>query len=153
TDFQAAVRQSPDLIPAWRNLGRACQILGDRDASATPCAEDAWRRVLRAQPGDTEALASLAMVYEWQGKFQDSLGVISQMSPDEQKKASVAALRCADLAGLRKTAEARETAVALAQEDFSEEDIAAILPVLGSTRSNDVIVTLVEPLDKRGKAS
>jgi tetratricopeptide (TPR) repeat protein len=64
------------------------------------------------------------------------------------------ALRCGDLAGLHRTEEAAQAAQGLARADgFSESDAESIFPVLESTRSADLIVTLVAALDARGKAS
>jgi tetratricopeptide (TPR) repeat protein len=153
-DFQKAVQLSPALTPAWRNLGRACQLLSDRDSSAIACAASAWEHVLRAQPDDAEAGASLATVYEWQGKFADSLRVIEKLPPGESSPPPMLALRCGDLAGLHRTEEAAQAAQGLARADgFSESDAESIFPVLESTRSADLIVTLVAALDARGKAS
>ena len=87
-DFGEAVRLSPQLTPAWQNLARACGQLNE-----TPCAMEAWQRVLRAKPGNSEAQRSLAL------------------------------LRCADLSRLGRLAEAKVAAARLAkQSDFSEED-------------------------------
>ena len=152
-DFQQAVRLSPGLTPAWQNLARACQLMSDRDLSAMSCAAGAWEHVLRARPADPEAGSSLATVYEWQGKFADSLRVLDRLQP-EASLPSLLALRCGDLAGLDRTQEAAQAAQTLARAaDFSEADADSIFPVLESTRSADLIVTLVEALDARGKAS
>ena len=152
-DFQQAVRLSPGLTPAWQNLARACQLMSDRDLSAMSCAAGAWEHVLRARPANPEAGSSLATVYEWQGKFADSLRVLDRLQP-EASLPSLLALRCGDLAGLDRTQEAAQAAQTLARAaDFSEADADSIFPVLESTRSANLIVTLVEALDARGKAS
>ena len=151
-DFQQAVRLSPGLIPAWQNLARACQLIGD--PSAMSCASGAWEHVLRARPADREAGSSLATVYEWQGKFADSLRAMDQLPPEEASLPALLALRCGDLAGLHRAPEAAQAAKSLARAaDFSEADADSIFPVLESTRSADLVVTLVEALDSRGKAS
>ena len=153
-DFQQAVHLAPGFTPAWQNLARACQFMPDPDPSAMSCAADAWERVLRALPADAEALASLATVYEWQGKFADSLREIEKLPPEEAARAPLLALDCGDLAGLKRTHEAAQAAERLARSaDFSEADAQAIFPVLEATRSAESIVTLVEALDARGKAS
>ena len=126
----------------------------ERDASARSCAAGAWEHVLRALPADAEARASLATVYEWQGKFADSLRELEKLPPEEASRPALLALRCGDLAGLDRTQEAAQAAQSLARAaDFSEADADAIFPVLESTRSAGLIVTLVEALDARGKAS
>src|ERR1017187_1136052 len=153
-DFQEAVHLSPELTPAWQNLARACQLMSDRDAAAISCAAGAWEHVLRARPADREAGSSLATVYEWQGKFADSLRAMDQLPPEEASLPSLLALRCGDLAGLHRAPEAAQAAKSLARAaDFSEADADSIFPVLESTRSADLVVTLVEALDSRGKAS
>jgi tetratricopeptide (TPR) repeat protein len=153
-DFKQAVHLAPGLTPASQNLARACQLMTDRDASAMSCAVDAWERVLRALPADTEALASLATVYEWQGKFADSLREMERLPPEEAARTALLALDCGDLAGLKRTREAAQAAERLARSaDFSEADAQSIFPVLEATRSAELIVTLVEALDAHGKAS
>ncbi len=153
-DFELSVRLAPSLTPAWQNLARACQLTTDRDASAMSCAAGAWEHVLRALPSDTEALASLATVYEWQGKFADSLREIKKLPAEEAARPALLALRCGDLAGLQRNAEAAEAAAALARApDFSEDDFNSISPVLASARGASLVVLLVEALDGRGKAS
>ena len=153
-DFQRAVDLSPGLTPAWQNLARACQIMSDRDSAAISCAAGAWGQVLRALPDDSEARASLATVYEWQGKFADSLRELQKLPQQEASRSPLLALRCGDLAGQHRTQEAAVTAANLARAaDFSEADAESIFPVLESTRSADLIVTLVEALDARGNAS
>ena len=151
-DFERAVHLKPSLMPAWRNLARACQLLTDPSANA--CAADAWRHVLRAAPADPEAATSLATVYEWQGKFTESLREIDKLPPAEIGRSAVLALRCADLHGLGRTQEATLEAQRLVQAaDFSESDAAAVFPVFESKAGAPLVVTLVEALDTQGKAS
>jgi len=150
--FEKAVRLDPSLIPAWQNLARACQAMSD--ASAMSCAAAAWERVLRAQPRDTQALTSLATVMEWQGKFAESLRLLDKLPPDEATRSAWLALRCGDLAGLHRAPEAAAAAQRLAgATDFSETDAESILPVLEATHNAQLLVTLLEALDKRGQAS
>src|ERR1700729_2981623 len=95
-DFQQAVRLAPALTPAWRNLGRACQFVTDRDSSATSCAVGAWQHVLRERPTDAEARTALITLYEWQGKFADSLREMEALPAGEASRSALLALRCAD---------------------------------------------------------
>ena len=153
-DFQHAVDLAPGLTPAWQNLARACQLISDRNSSAISCAAGAWEHVLSALPADVEARASLATVYEWQGRFVDSLRELQRIPPEESRRGPLLALRCGDLAGLHRPQEATQAAQTLARDpDFSEADADSIFPVLESTHSADLIVTLVQALDARGKAS
>ena len=153
-DFQHAVDLAPDLAPAWQNLARACQLMTDGDSSAASCAVRAWQSVLRLRPADPEARASLATVYEWQGKFSESLRQIDKLPPGEASRSTLLALRCADLAGLHRTHDAEELARRLARAPgFSEADVAAIFPVLETSQSAAVVATLVEALDTQHAAS
>jgi len=153
-DFQQAVNLSPGLTPAWQNLARACQLTTGRDSSATSCAVRAWQNVLRLRPADPEARVSLATLYEWQGKFAESLREIEKLPPGEASRSALLALRCADLVGLHRTHEAEDVAHQVARtHGFSEADVTAIFPVLESTKSAAVVVTLVEALDAQKVAS
>jgi tetratricopeptide (TPR) repeat protein len=151
-DFQEAVRLSPELTPAWQNLGRACQLM--TDPAATVCAVRAWEHVARAQPADVEADTALATLYEWQGRFSDSLREMDKLPAGAGSGSSLLALRCADLQGLHRTQGAVEVAQRLVRAaDFSEADVTSIYPVLDSTKSAALVLTLVEALDSRGQAS
>lgn len=153
-DFQQAVSFEPGLTPAWQNLARACQMMTDRDPSAVTCAAGAWEHVLRARPQDTEARMALATVFEWQGKFADSLREAAKLPAAEAARASMLALQCGDLAGLHRATEAAASAERLVKSaDLAEADALSIFPVLESTHSDAVIVTLVTALDAAGKAS
>ena len=153
-DFQHAVDLAPGLTPAWQNLARACQLITDRDSSATACAVRAWQNVLRLRPADPEARTSLATLYEWQGKFADSLREIEKLPPGEASGSALLALRCADMAGLHRTREAEVLARRVTSAPgFSEADVTAIFPVLESSHSATVVVTLVEALDAHKSAS
>jgi Flp pilus assembly protein TadD len=153
-DFQQAVHFAPDLTPAWQNLARACQLTTDRDSSATSCAVSAWQNVLRLRPGDREAITSLATLYEWHGKFTESLRELDKLPDGETSSSTLLALRLADLAGLRRTHEAERAARRLSRHpNFSEADVSAILPVLESSGDPALIVTLFEAVDAQKSAS
>ena len=153
-DFRHAVTLAPALLPAWQNLARACQFTPGQDAEAVACAVSAWQRVLLARPTDIEARASLATVYEWQGKFADSLRELQRLPESETARSSLLALRCADLAGLGRTPEALAAAKKLTQlPDFSDADAGSIFPVLNSAKNAPIVIALVETLDARGSVS
>jgi tetratricopeptide (TPR) repeat protein len=106
------------------------------------------------RPADPEARASLATLYEWQGKFTESLREIEKLPPVEASGSALLALRCADLVGLHRTREAEEIARRITHDSgFTEADVTAIFPVLESKRSAAVVVTLVEALDEKKGAS
>lgn len=53
-EFEAAIRAKPVSLRAWKNLGRARWLLGDRDG-----ARRAYRRCLELDPGQEEAAQAL----------------------------------------------------------------------------------------------
>ena len=151
-DFERAVKLAPGLIPAWQNLARACGM--GRESEDGRCAAEAWRRVLVARPGDVEARFSLAAVYEQQGKYEASLREIGRLPGSEAGRAATLALRCADLAGLGRYGDASETARQLTKAaEFSEQDVALILPLLATAEGAPLVVTLVEGLEAHGGAT
>jgi tetratricopeptide (TPR) repeat protein len=153
-DFQEAVDLAPALLAAWQNLGRACRMLAERDASATACAIAAWEHVIRERPSDIEARAGLGTLYEWQGRFADSLREIEKLPGTEGSRSAMLALRCADLLGLHRESGALQAAKRLAAAaDLAEADVAAMAPVLDRTRSANVVIPVIEALNERGQAS
>jgi tetratricopeptide (TPR) repeat protein len=147
-DFAQAVRLSPTLTPAWQNLARACQI----EADQAPCAMAAWQHVLRAKPEDLEARKSLALLYLQGGKYVDSLREVEKL-PGSGGNAELL-VRCADLCGLGRYAEAKGIAARLVHSsDFSESDLEMVANAFSSASAAPVIVALIESLDRRGAAS
>ncbi len=140
-DFERAVKLAPSLTPAWQNLGRACQFTG------SPCAVSAWQHVLTVKPGDPEAKFSLASIFQQQGKYADSLRELGKLDGG-----AVLLLRCADLAGLHREAEAIETAGRLkSAADVSDSDLDAFLPKFEPLPA--VLAAIIEALDARSAAS
>lgn len=94
-DFARAVRSAPDLMPAWQNLARACQLEIDKDPSAAACAIKAWQRVLQWRSNDVEAHRSLALLYERQGNFSRSLSELEKLPVEEMSKPDLQQLAAA----------------------------------------------------------
>ncbi|MBV9764572.1 MAG: tetratricopeptide repeat protein [Acidobacteriaceae bacterium] len=152
-DFGEAVRLFPALTPAWENLARACQMLADRDASAVQCAVDSWERVSVLKPGDAEAHASLALVYERNGQFSKSLGNLQKLQPEVASQTPNLLLQCADLTALGRTAEAQKVARQLnGRQDFSEADFEDVRNAFESPAAASVVAALLEDLDERQAA-
>ncbi len=153
-DFAEAVRLAPGLTPAWQNLARACLVDSEQDPSAVPCAVDAWEHVLRLKPGDVESHSSLALLYERQQKFSESLHELSKLSATDSAQTINLLLRCADLAALDRPAEANAAASKLApRADFSEADFESVQNAFGPANSAALVVTLVHGLDVRHAAA
>ena len=152
-DFAESVRLAPNLTPAWQNLARACLLQAAQDPSAASRAADSWRHVLRLKPGDEEALNSLGLLLEQQGKFAESLALLRQLPPRAGSEPGNLILRCADLAALGRTAEAERLASELNQAaEFSEADFESVGNAFDSPKSAPVAVTLLEGLDSRHAA-
>jgi tetratricopeptide (TPR) repeat protein len=153
-DFAEAVRLSPQLVPAWQNLARACQLEAEQYRSTPSCAIDSWQHVLRFKPGDAEAHGSLALLYQKQGKFAESLHEIATLPADDRSRSRSVAMRCLDLCALGRVEEAKTAASGLAgRSDFSESDLDGLEGALDSPSSAPVVVVLIEGLDSRRTAS
>jgi len=147
-DFTEAVRLSPQLTPAWQNLARACQLEAD------PCATESWRRVLRLKSGDTEALNSLALLAERDGRFAESLREVERLRAQDASQPQTQAIRCADLLGLGRLSDAKLAAARLSRNaSFSDSDLDDVRTALDSPKAAPLVVTLVEALDARRAAS
>jgi tetratricopeptide (TPR) repeat protein len=149
-DFAEAVQLEPGLTPAWQNLARACQM----EAESASCAINSWQRVLKLKPGDEEALGSLSLLFEQQGKYAQSLAESEKLSGAEAQRTVTLAVRCADLAALGRTAEATSIAKELAaRTDFASADFEGLSKAMESPKAAAVVVELVEGLDRRQAAS
>jgi tetratricopeptide (TPR) repeat protein len=141
-DFESAVRLNPGLTPAWRNLGRACNQTGNLQ-----CAIQAWEHVQRGKPADSEAHESLALLFEKQGKFAESLRELTA------GKQGDSLLRAIDLSALGRLSEAKAVAARVArQPGFTEDDLPSARGPLDSPKAAGVLAELVEGLDARGLA-
>jgi tetratricopeptide (TPR) repeat protein len=153
-DFERAIKLAPRLTPAWQNLARACQLSAAEDSAGMSCAVEAWSHVLETSPADPEARFSLAAIYHRQGKHAESLREIDKLPKDERVRSATLALRCADLASLGRFPEASEAARLLTSaEEFSQEDVASILPSLAMQSGAPLVITLAEALQARGAIS
>lgn len=141
-DFESAVRLDPALTPAWRNLGRACSQTGN-----VPCAIQAWQHVQRGNPADSEAHDSLALLFEKQGKFAESLREL------EAGKQGDSLVRVIDLSALGRLSDAKTVAARVArQPGFTEDDLPHAYGTLDSSKTAGVLAELIEGLDARGLA-
>ncbi len=152
-DFSDAVRLAPTLTPAWENLARACQMLARKDASAVNCAIDSWKRVSALKPGDAEAHGSLALLYEQEGQFSESLNELAKIPPNSASQMPNLLLRCADLAALGRSRAAQTLARQLgSRDDFSETDYDDVRNAFDLPSAASTAVVLLEALDKRHAA-
>ncbi len=144
-DFARATTLQPQLMPAWQNLARACQMNADKDLASADCAQRAWKRVLQWQPKDVEAHRGMALVLEREGKYSESLQMMAAIPEQPQFLTTDLMIRCLDLSGLKRTGEAESTARRLAaQPDLGAGDLAAMRQAPAA-----VMVILAEAIDAR----
>lgn len=142
-DFSLAVKLDPSLVPAWQNLGRACQAESEQKPTAVACSQKAWEHVLVRQTADAEAVRGLALSLQRQGKYDESL---QRLAHAENGTAELM-IQCLDLAGLKRKKEAIAMATRLGQgQDFGEGDLEAM-----GAAGPEVTVILAEAIDKRGE--
>jgi tetratricopeptide (TPR) repeat protein len=148
--FIRAVTSERKFTGAYLNLGRLYQENAARDQKALAKALDVYRRVLQYEPENTEANYQSAALLMREGKYQASLDHLSRLPANVQDTAQVLSISCADFAGLGNYERANERAQRLlAHPDFSEPDVIAILPALTTDRGAELIIGLLEGLQKR----
>ncbi len=153
-DFADAARLAPGLTPAWQNLGRACLVESEQDASAVSCATNSWQHVLHLKTGDVEAHSSLALLYERQARFAESLHEVERLPAADAAQSINLLLRCADLSALGRPDQAKRDASQLAaRADFSEADFEIMQNAFDSAKAAPLVATLVEGLDARRAAA
>jgi tetratricopeptide (TPR) repeat protein len=153
SEFRKAIQASPRFSSAYLNLGRLLQEHADRP-QALETALAAYIKLLKLEPDNVEANYQAAWVANRLGSFDASLHHLDRLPANAQARAPALALRCADYAGLGRSAEARKTATALvAAPDLSEADILPVLSILVQHHSEEVAAELLEALTDRELAS
>ena len=153
SDFENAIRYSPQLTGAYLNLGRIYEMKAGTAGNAAR-AERLYRDLLKKQPGTTAARLQLAMVLEWRGAFGESLTELAKLPAVEREKSRALALECADSAGSGREADASRAAEKLARApDLTDQDVRNILPALENGKHDALVVKLVAGLRDRGLAS
>ena len=149
-DFAAAVRASPQLLPAWQNLGRACQMQAATDSDSVHCAIASWQHVAAVNPNDMEAHSGLAQLYERQREYASSLRELNRLTANVRSRTDKLLVLCADLLGLGRRSEASAVANQLAsRQELSELDLQPLEPLLNRKESAVVTVILLKSLDAR----
>lgn len=148
--FNQAVAKAPKFTGAYLNLGRLYQ----EDVAAGPQARrkalDVYRRVLGYEPRNQEAHYQSAALLLQQGDYKKSLDHLSRLSSENQNTAQTLSLFCADYAALGNRQATDDAArKLLAAADISEADAQQALLGLTHGQRDDLIVTLLEDLEKR----
>jgi tetratricopeptide (TPR) repeat protein len=121
-DFHSAVEASPNLVSAWKNLGRACQMEAKDVPPDLACAVTAWERVARATPTDSEAAARLLELYWQKGDYPASLREWPRVDPAGQSQTANLLVRAEDLAAAGRWEEAEQAVNELARRpDFAPD--------------------------------
>ena len=148
--FSLALKREPKFTGAALNLGRLYQENFAGDPQARRKALGVYMGVLAHDPKNAEANYQSAALLLEQGKYQDSLDRVSRLSEESQTGAQVLSIVCADYAGLgdrKRTDDAAERL--LADPNFSEVDAQQALLGLRTGKRDDLVVTLLESLQKR----
>ncbi len=148
-DFRRALVYAPESTGTLLNLGRLYLDNASHDPEAPRKALDAFQKVLRHEPNNSEALYQSAALLSAADSYQTSLHHLDRLPAETQDRAQVLAVRCADQAGLGHAAEAAKVAEhLLASQDLSEGDVVAILPRV-ETHDQALAVWMLEELVKR----
>jgi len=150
TSFSKAVVRAPKFTGAYLNLGRLYQENSAGDPQARQKALDIYARVLHYESNNAEAHYQSAALLLQQGQYKDSLDHLKLLPSETQASAQAFSIFCADYAGLgdRKRAD-DASAHLLANSDFSEQDAQQALPGLLAGKRDDLMVSLLENLQKR----
>jgi tetratricopeptide (TPR) repeat protein len=150
TSFKRAIQREPKFTGAYLNLGRLYQENSATDSQAHRKALEIYERVIKYEPGNSEANYQSAALLLEQGRYQDSLSRLSHLPVDTQNSAQALSLRCGDYAAMgdhKRTDDA--AALLLRSFDFSEPDAQQILPALQKGKRTDIVISLLEHLQNR----
>jgi tetratricopeptide (TPR) repeat protein len=148
--FRRAIQHSPRFTGAYLNLGRLYQEDSASDPQASLKALEIYARVLDYEPKNQEANYQTAALLQQQGKFQESLLHLSRLPEEVQVRAQALSIFCADYAatGNRQAADGAAAGL-LADPEFSEADAQQILPGVVAGKRDDLVILLLEGLQKR----
>ena len=148
--FHQALKREPKFTGASLNLGRLYQEKSAVDSQARWKALEVYLGVLAYDPKNAEANYQSAALLLEQGKYRDSLDHISQLPEERQAEAQVLSILCGDYAGLGGRERADDAAARLlSHPNFSEPDAQQALLGLRTGRRNDLVISLLEGLQKR----
>jgi tetratricopeptide (TPR) repeat protein len=149
-NFKQAIAQRPQFTAAYLNLGRLYQENSSSDVQARTKALHIYDRVLRYDPGNSEANYQSALLLLEDRKYQASLLRVSRLPRTTRESAQALSISCADYAGLgdhQKTS--RNLARFLEAPDLSETDVRQLLLGIRPGKDNEVTVAALEGFGKR----
>jgi tetratricopeptide (TPR) repeat protein len=148
--FHQALKREPKFTGASLNLGRLYQENSAVDSQARRKALDVYLGVLAYDPKNAESNYQSAALLLEQGKYRDSLDHISRLPEESQIRAQALSILCADYAGLGRRERTDDAAARLLSDpNFSEPDAQQALLGLRAGRRDDLVISLLEGLQKR----
>jgi len=150
SSFSRAIHRSPRFTGAYLNLGRLYQENVARDPQAKRKALEIYGRLLGYEPNNEEANYQTAALLLEQGKFQQSLIHLSHLPEQVQGRAQALSILCANYAATGNRQGADDAAARLvADPEFSEADAQQTLSGLGAGKRDDLVIFLLQGLQKR----
>jgi tetratricopeptide (TPR) repeat protein len=147
--FHQAIKHSPKFTAAYLNLGRLYQENSAEDPQARRKALEVYKRVLEYEATNTEAHYQSAVLLLQTGAYQKSLDHVERLPADVRSSAQTLSIVCADYAALGNGKGADSVATELAvNPDLSEVDVQQALPGLIAGKREDLIISLLEALQK-----
>ena len=144
-DFTKAIHFSPQLVGAYLNFGRACEMLRSGDGGALDRAIVQYRKLLKLQPASHDVRLQLAKLLEERESYASSLHELDLLPASGQNDGLAIALRCGDLVGLGRGAEAESVAKRLGDgSSLDEQAIDAILPSLLKNKADSILIRMLE---------
>jgi tetratricopeptide (TPR) repeat protein len=152
--FLASIELAPGYTDAYLNLGRLyLENLGS-DPKGRDKAIETYRRLLRREPQNIEALYQCAFLLHLKEDYAASQDLLLRLSTEEQGYPQALSLACANFAALGRQEKAGAAAERLiADPRLEEADVAAILPALRRAGRDDLVVRLLQTLSDRGRLS
>ena len=152
--FREAIRLAPVVASPYLNLGRLYQESAARDGGATDKAIAVYRALLARDATQVEARYQAAYLLVVRGDFAAGRALLLDLPAGLRNRPQVLAVSVAALSGTGDTAGATRAAATLAvHDDFGEADVAGLLGVLTRDQAAPLGLTLLEALDRRGRAS
>jgi tetratricopeptide (TPR) repeat protein len=148
-NFEDAVRRAPEFTAAYLNLGRLYQENLGADPKARRKALNVYQRVLTYEGSNAEALYQSAVLFLDEGQYQRSLDHLLRLPPQTQAAAQSLSILCADHAALGHHQPADNAVTRLLDSpDFSELDAQQSLAGLVIGKRDDLIISLLEKLER-----
>lgn len=149
--FLKAVRLSPKFTAAYLNLGQLYQEASGADPEMKHKALDAYRHVLRYDTQNREARYQAAFLLMQQGAFRQSLDQLALIGAAGESSAVALSVTAADNSMLGRAKQASEAvSLWMAQASLAEPDVQQALPYLARGKRYDLILKLLEQLQKQG---